>query len=75
MPIGGEGRPQITEAKKNEIRVLFNSNPRLYIRAEALEVGVAHAIISNFLRKELKMFPYKLQMTTALTESHKERRL
>ena len=72
---GGNGRPQITEEKKNEIRALFNSNPRLSLRAAAQEVGVAHATIWNFLRKELKMFPYKLQMTTALTESHKERRL
>ena len=72
---GGNGRTQITEAKMNEIRALFNSNPRLSLRAEAQEVIFAHATIWKFLRKELKMFPYKLQMTTALTESHKERRL
>ena len=72
---GGNGRPQITEAKKNMIRAPFNSNPRLSLRAAAQDFGVAHAKICNFLRKELKMFPYELQMTTALTESHKKRRL
>ena len=54
---GGNGRPQITEAKNNEIRVPFNSSPRLSLRTAAQEVGVAHAKICNFLRKELKMFP------------------
>ena len=38
---GSNGRPQITEAKKNEIRAQFNSNPRLSLRAAAQEVGVA----------------------------------
>ena len=38
-------------------------------------VGVAHATIWNFQREELKIFPYKLQMTNALTERHTERRL
>ena len=54
---GGNGRPQITEANKNEIRALFNTNPRLSLCAAAQEVGVAHATVLNFLRKELKMFP------------------
>ena len=47
----------------------------LSLCAAAQEVGIVHATVWNFLRKELKMFPHKLQMTNALTESHKERRL
>ena len=57
--MGGNGRPQKAEAKKNEIRALFNNNPRLSIRAAAQKAGATHATIWNFLRKELKIFPYK----------------
>ena len=57
---GGNRRPQITESKKNEIPALFNSSNRLSLGAAAQEIGVAHAIIWNFLPKELNMFPHKL---------------
>lgn len=71
---GGNGRPRISIEVRNQIRILFNNDPRRSLREVAEETGVSHATVWNFLRKELKMFPYKLQMATALTEDHKIRR-
>ena len=74
MHRGGNGRPQISNQKKNRIRQLFENDPRLSLRAGGAGTGVSHASVRNFLRKELRRFPYKLQMATSLTENHKVRR-
>ena len=71
---GGNGRPQISAQTKNRIRKLFDDNPRTSLRATAAASSVEHAMIWNFLRKELGRFPYKLQMGTSLMEDHKMRR-
>ena len=72
---GGNGRPRISNEVRNQIQELFNNDPTISLRAVAAQTGVAHATVWNFLRKELKLFPYKLQMGTALTEDHKTRRI
>ena len=56
------------------MRRLFVDNPKISLCAEAAKTSVAHATIWNSLRKELRRFPYKLQMATSLTEDHKMRR-
>ena len=68
---GGNGRPRISAKTKNRIRQLFEDNPQMSLRAAAAETSVGHAMIWNFLRKELRRLPYKLQMATSITEGHK----
>ena len=67
---GGNGRPRISSTVRNEIRKLFESYPLISSREVASEKGVAHATVCNILGRELRLFPYKLQMSTALTEDH-----
>ena len=72
---GGNGRPRINTAVRDEIRELFNNGPKVSLRAVASQTGVAHGTVWSILRKELNLYPYKLQMSTTLTEDHKASRL
>ena len=56
------------------MRLLFDDNPRLVLRTIESERGVHHSTVKHLFRKELKRFPYKLQMSTKLTEYHKTER-
>ena len=67
---GGNGRRRISIEVQNQIRILFNDDPRRTLREVAEETGVAHATVWSFVRKELKVFPCKLQLATALTEDY-----
>ena len=72
---GWNGRPRITIAVRDQIRDLFIDQPRMSLRSAAHQIGVSTATIRNVVRKELKLYPYKLQTSTALTEQHKSSRL
>ena len=70
---GRNVRPQISAQTKNRIRQLFKDNRGISLRAVA-ETSVAHTAIRKFLGKELRSFPYNLQMATSLTEDNKMRK-
>ena len=59
---------------KNDMRQLFQDNPRVSLRAAAVETSIAHATIWNFSRKELVRFPYNLRNAKLSTEGHEMRR-
>ena len=64
------GAPQISSTVRNEMHELFENNTRISLREVATEMGVAHATVCNSLHR-----PYKLQMSSALTENHVRSRL
>ncbi len=66
---GGNGRPRIVIALRNEIRELFLDGPRIYPRAAA-QTGVSDSTAWSVIPRELRLCPYKLRMITALTEQH-----
>ncbi len=70
----GNGRPRISTAVRNQIRDLFIDGPTISLRVAAAPTRVCSSTVRNFVRKELKLYPYKLQMSTALTEHHKTSR-
>ncbi len=71
---GGNGRPRISTAVRNQIRDLFIDDPTISLRVAAAQTRVCSSTVRNVVRKELKLYPYKLQMSTALTEHHKTSR-
>ena len=73
--LGGNGRPQISDEKKEMIRSMFNENPTVSLRTAATQVGVHHTTIWSFLRRELKLYPYKLQMAQQLSEEDETKRI
>ncbi len=72
---GGNGRPWIPVAVQNQIIELFDNNPSISIPVVAAQTGVSWMTVWNYLRKELKRYPYKLQMSPALSYKSKLRRL
>ena len=72
---GGNGRPSISDAKKTQIKQLFHDNPKRSLRDVASEVHVHHTTVWALVRKELKMFPYRLQIAPQLSDADKTNRL
>ena len=59
---GGNGRPSISDAKKTQIKQLLHDSPKRSLLDLASEVHVHHTTVWALVRKELKMFPYRLQI-------------
>ena len=72
---GGNGRPQISAEQKATIKQMFNSNPRLSLRYVESQIGVPKSTIWDYLCKELRLFPYKLQIGIQLTDDDKQMRI
>ena len=72
--MGGNGRPQISEEKRVRTRELFDDDLRLSLGTVAAEAGVHNKTVWDFWEKNLKYFPYKLQMSTELSEDQKTER-
>ena len=72
---GGNRRPRIDATLWNEIRNLFFDDPRIPPRTVAAQTSESHSTVWNFIRRELRLYPYKLQMAIALTEYHERSRL
>lgn len=73
--MGGNGRPQISEENKDRIRTMFAEDPTLSLRIAATEIGIHHTTIWRFLRRELKLFPYKLQLHQQISDEDKAKRI
>lgn len=52
----------ISEENKNNVRQMFSEEITLSLRNAAFEIRINHTIISIFLRGNVKLFPWKLQM-------------
>lgn len=73
--MGGNGRPLISEEKKEMIRKIFNEDPRASLRNAATQVGLHHTTIWNFLKRELELDAYKLKMHQQITDLDKVNRV
>lgn len=72
---GGNGRPNISEERKNDVRDLVKSNPRISLRQLTAQTGVPTTTVWRILRNELRLFPYKLQMGVELSDNDKQNRI
>ena len=68
------GHPRICAAVRNQISDLFINGPTISLRVAAAQTKVCSSTVRNVVRTKLKFYPYKLQMSTALTEHHKKYR-
>ena len=55
---------------RKEMHELFENDPPISLREVASEKGTAHTIVWNIFRRVLRLFKYKLHMSTALTDDH-----
>lgn len=53
------------------IRTLFNENPTMSLRTAAVQIGLHHTTLWNFLRRNLKLYRYKLQMHQQISDEDK----
>ena len=72
---GRNGCSRISSNVRNEIHELLENDPRISLRELVSKKGVADATVWNIVSKELRFFPYKLQMSTALRENRVRSRL
>jgi len=72
---GGNGRPNISEEKRQEIKRLITEDPQRSLRNVGRIVSLPHTTVWYFLRKQLNMFPYRLQIAQQLSEVDKTNRL
>ncbi len=56
---------------RNQIRELFIDDPTISLCVTAAQSRVCCSTVRNFVRKKLKLYPYKLQMSTTLTKQYK----
>lgn len=57
------------------VRALFNEDLRMSLNIEATQGGLHHATIQNFLKIELKLYAYNLQMHLEVNDLHKLKRI
>jgi len=72
---GGNGRPRVSAERREVIRLMFEEDPRVSLRFVESRTGVSRATIWRFLRQELHLFPYKLQMGSQLSDPDRHARL
>ena len=72
---GSNGRPAVTDGEIENLRSLFEDNPRLSIgQAESL-LNMPRSIILRVLRKCLFLYPYKRKNLNGITNADKSRRV
>ena len=62
---GGNGRPRTREETVEQVRSVFQDQPRLSIRQAASALDISTATVYRTLRKCLFMYPYRLQTSMA----------
>ena len=62
------GRPSLDLELHENIKSIFQNRPTSSVRAVAMEVECSHMSVYNVIRRQEKLFPYKLQVTQKLYE-------
>ena len=71
-----EKKPVIeNEETVERVRQLITSNVGMSLRQMATELDLPKSTVWDILRKTLNFYPYKINLTTELTEQHKRARL
>ena len=68
------GRKPVGPADVDEISELFSTNPKISIRSAARNLNLAKSVVQRVVRKQLKLYPYKIQRLHALKEEDYGRR-
>ena len=63
------------EENIEKVRSLVTRNPQMSIRQMSVQLDLPYTIVWKILRDSLNFFPYKIHLTTELTEQHKRIRL
>lgn len=62
------GRPALDDEKKEEIEQFFQENPKSSIRKASAALQTSIGAVHKVVKHDLKLFPYKLQITQKLYE-------
>lgn len=68
------GRTRVTDASVEEVRQTVDTSPRKSTRAISTDIGIPKSTVHKILRKQLSLFPYKLQIHQALHPGDRELR-
>ncbi len=68
-------RPVLTETKMDEILEFFLINPKTSLYRAAQQLQMSETSLRRAVRKELKIYPYKIQILEAKQPGDKEKRL
>lgn len=66
---------QISKESEDRIRLKISEHSLLSSRNSAFEIGIHHTTIRRFLREELKLFLYKIQIHQQINDEHKDSRI
>ena len=70
---GGNGRPRISDGEIENVRSLFENNPRLSMRQAESLLNMLRSTIQHVLRKCLFLYPYKIQNLQGITNIEKRK--
>ena len=68
---GGNGRPRMSDGEIENVRSLFENNPRLSIRQAESLLNMPRSTIQRVFRKCLFLYPYKMENFRGITNSDK----
>ena len=71
----GNGRPRITAERVEEVRQMFQENPRLDIRSASATLNISRSSVQRILRRCLLLYPYKMQNLHLMRDSDRQSRL
>ena len=72
---GGNGRPRISRERIEEVRLLFQNDPRLSIRRASTALRMPQTTVHRILRRCLHLYPYRLQNIHLMRQTDRESRL
>lgn len=73
--MGGDGRPRISGVNKNSKTTMFSEDAILSMKNAAMKIRNHHKSIWSFLRRELKLFSYKLRMYKQINDENNINRI
>ena len=69
-----KGRKTVDPNVVQRLQQIFNEQPRTSIRVASQQVPVSVGTVHKIIRKQLKFYPYKIQMVHALKEADYQKR-
>ena len=71
----GRKRSKRTPEGISKVKDLISNTPSKSIRKLAKEAGTSHTTVRQILRKDLKFYPYRMNMHQMLSDGDKEQRM
>lgn len=75
LPGRGRGRSVRNEAVVEAVRQSVNEDPSVSTRRRSAQLGMSRTSLQRILKRDLKMFPYKIQMVQQLLPQDHQARL